>query len=397
MHITPPTNRRTAFAVARRFVKVTALVVGGLVSLLCLSALARPIVDSLWIRIGVAAVLLVIVPLVLSEPLLPKDDPSRGRGLPTDLMALSWMGFALVFVAALRSFSAPVLAEEAGALAASDHGVFATSTAFLAGESAPALSAVEPAPAPAPVAVASSAAPSVVRVPDAGVAAELGDAGTQAATPAPERPRVATADLAPAEVFRRWAPSVVFVQTGEGHGTGFILDADGLVATNSHVVHGERMVGVKLIDGTWASEVFLVADDEERDLALLRIRVDTAITPVVLANADGITVGERAISIGNPLGLEHTLTDGLVSARRVYEGQTWIQMSTPVSPGNSGGPIFNARGEVIGVTTQQLGAYSRGQNLNLAVPVDDLQRLVSADHPPPVRVGRGPLHNNGTW
>ena len=117
-----------------------------------------------------------------------------------------------------------------------------------------------------------------------------------------------------------------------------------------------------------------------------------------LGDSDKVVVGERAISIGNPLGLEHTLTDGLVSSRRMYEGRAWIQMSVPVSPGNSGGPLFDMHGEVIGITTAQLGggAFGRAQNLNLAVPVNELKKMIKPEYPGRRKVGE-PGGNAGRW
>jgi hypothetical protein len=147
-------------------------------------------------------------------------------------------------------------------------------------------------------------------------------------------------------------------------------------------------------------------DSAAVDLALLSIdiehptdagpRVDAK--PLVLGDSEAVVVGERAISIGNPLGLEHTLTDGLVSARRMYEGRAWIQMSVPVSPGNSGGPLFNMRGEVIGITTRQVlgGMFGRAQNLNLAVPTNELKKLIAPTYPSRRKFGeRGT--NGGHW
>jgi len=88
------------------------------------------------------------------------------------------------------------------------------------------------------------------------------------------------------------------------------------------------------------------------------------------------------------LGLEHTLTDGLISARRLYEGRQWIQISVPISPGNSGGPLFNMRGEVVGINTAQLGGpMARAQNLNLAVPVNELKRLMKPNYPNKRKLG----------
>lgn len=176
----------------------------------------------------------------------------------------------------------------------------------------------------------------------------------------------------------------------EGGGTGFLIDTQGTIATNHHVIGGAQKISIKFLNGAKYQTVELLAEDSSRDLALLRVNLDTPtegkkgeVIPLVLGNSDTVEVGERAISIGNPLGLEHTLTDGLVSARRIYEGKTWIQMSVPVSPGNSGGPLFNMRGEVIGVTTAQVmgGLGGRAQNLNLAVPVNALKNMIQSGFP----------------
>ena len=200
-------------------------------------------------------------------------------------------------------------------------------------------------------------------------------------TPLPPAP----GDRTPAEIFRDWAPSVVTIRRahggiGDGAGTGFVISEDGMVATNHHVVEDARTLAVKLYDGSWATRVELLTFDEHADVALLRIEASSPLVPVILGDSEAVTVGERAISIGNPLGLEHTLTDGLVSARRVVKGRPMIQMTTPISPGNSGGPLFNLRGEVIGVSTASLVSFGgTSQNLNLAVPVNVLKKLVRDD------------------
>ena len=90
-----------------------------------------------------------------------------------------------------------------------------------------------------------------------------------------------------------------------------------------------------------------------------------------------VSVWESVVVIGNPIGLEHTMTDGMVSSRRVYEGKRYIQMSAPVSPGNSGGPVFDEHGDVIGVTVAKLW----GENLNLAIPIDVLKPMIKSEYP----------------
>jgi S1-C subfamily serine protease len=129
-------------------------------------------------------------------------------------------------------------------------------------------------------------------------------------------------------------------------------------------------------------QIEILVTNQTQDLALLHVKAGKPLPPVMLGDSDKITVGERAVSIGNPLGLDHTLTDGLVSARRVIEGRKMIQMSTPVSPGNSGGPLFNSRGEVIGLTTAiYAGGSPLAQNLNLAMPINDLKAMLESEYP----------------
>jgi serine protease Do len=187
-----------------------------------------------------------------------------------------------------------------------------------------------------------------------------------------------------------------------GSGTGFVIDRAGTTVTNHHVIAAGPKVSVKFIDGATYEDITMLADDPANDLALLRVTLakpkagkPPVFEPLKLGDSDAVVVGERAISIGNPLGLDHTLTDGLVSARRMYEGKAWIQMSVPVSPGNSGGPLFNMRGEVIGVTTAQIGGVlGRAQNLNIAVPVKVLAAHVQSNYPGARPFGQGPASSH---
>ena len=162
-----------------------------------------------------------------------------------------------------------------------------------------------------------------------------------------------------------------------GTGTGFIVSSDGLVVTNHHVIDGSAALELALFDGTVIQETEVLASDESVDLALLRVKTDAPLVPVVLGDSASVKVGEPVVVIGNPLGLEHTLSDGLLSARRLHAGKRYIQMTAPVSPGNSGGPVFNRYGEVIGITVAKIG-YGAGENLNLAIPVDQLTPLLEA-------------------
>lgn len=221
--------------------------------------------------------------------------------------------------------------------------------------------------------------------------AEAAVVASESASPAATEPASASAPVSdddaeareytPSELFARFAPAVVSIKVDHGGfhsgGTGFFIASDGTIATNHHVIRNASEVQVELFDGTEHARVELLTSDAEADLALLRIEVTPPVF-VELGNSDAVEVGEPVSVIGNPLGLDHTLTNGIVSARRIYEGERFIQMSAPISPGNSGGPVFDAHGRVIGVSVAQMIG---GQNLNLAVPINQLRSLVSEEYP----------------
>jgi len=362
-------------------VKICAICGGLFATVLALMSIVGAFAQSGWLRLGVALIVAVGLPLLVVDRLLPEDARESAAGLPTDLLALIWLAFPLIFVVALHTTTRPLLLREADRLTAAGWGNVAAGAYWIARG---AVTTPPTAPrAKPPVTARPDAAPR--RTPrDAGVKRPDGrgpDAG-------PARPTERT----PAQLFKENAPSVVTISVsmahGTGGGTGFIIDRDGTIATNHHVVGEAATVRVKLYDGTWVDDVELLTSDDKVDLALLQIHTKSSLRPVVLGDSDKITVGERVISIGNPLGLEHTITDGLVSARRMWEGKPMIQMSAPVSPGNSGGPLFNMRAEVIGVTTAQLGGpWARAQNLNLAVPANVLKKQIKPSYPGRKKVG----------
>jgi serine protease Do len=382
----------SGFRLARRVLKALAIGLGFVATLLSLMSVVGLLAENGWIRVLVALLVAVAVPAVLSDRLLP-DDVERARGLPSDVFALTWIGFPVAFAVGFNAATRPMLAREADRLAAAGMTSAARATYLLAGvepgapsaASAPAASASNLDPPP-PVAASSSAA-----------IAPVAPATSAPAPPVPE-PK---AEASPADLFKRLAPAVVTVAVDfskegvEGGGTGFLIDTKGTIVTNHHVIDDAKKARIKFMSGSIFEEIDVLLEDSAADLALLRIALDkpkdgqpVKVDPLVLGDSDQIVVGERAISIGNPLGLEHTLTDGLISARRVYGGRQWIQTSVPISPGNSGGPLFDMRGRVVGVTTAQIrGFMGIGQNLNLAVPVNVLKRMLLPEYPSRRKLG----------
>lgn len=180
----------------------------------------------------------------------------------------------------------------------------------------------------------------------------------------------------------RVAESVVQIQTPGGLGSGFLINRLGHVVTNQHVIAGEQEIRVVMyrnkasgIEKQTFSNVKIIAMNGYLDLALLQI--DDAVAPslphVVLGESDTINQGEHVFAIGSPLGLERTVSQGIVSVRgRENNGRWYIQTTTQINPGNSGGPLFNARGEVVGVTNMKIAGMGV-EGVGFAIPASLLK------------------------
>lgn len=198
-------------------------------------------------------------------------------------------------------------------------------------------------------------------------------------------------------VVARRAPGVVTITVGDGDtagadadrsgrlGSGFLIDADGHVLSNAHVVRGHETATVTFSDGTETTAEVL-GRDESSDLAVLRVAdVPESATALPLGTSGGLTVGDPVIAIGNPFGLDRTATTGIVSALKriirapnAFEIQNVIQTDAAINQGNSGGPLLDGAGRVIGINTQIATGSGGNDGIGFAVPIDTLRPIVNS-------------------
>jgi S1-C subfamily serine protease len=233
----------------------------------------------------------------------------------------------------------------------------------------------------------------------------LGSASAQARTDPPGRVVAPRGPLSPDEqntiaVFKSASPSVVNItalsmerdffslnvqQVPRGTGTGFVWDERGHIVTNFHVIQGASAARVTLADqSTHRAE--LVGAFPDRDLAVLRIdapKSKSKLPPLPLGSSRDLQVGQRVFALGNPFGLDQTLTTGIVSALgREIESVTQrtirgvIQTDAAINPGNSGGPLLDSAGRLIGVTTAIFSPSGASSGIGFAIPVDEVNRIV---------------------
>jgi S1-C subfamily serine protease len=211
-----------------------------------------------------------------------------------------------------------------------------------------------------------------------------------------------TKSLSVADIYRRSAAGVVFVsarvvtqtnspfgfpleQEGLATGSGFVLDKDGFILTNAHVVEGAKTASVRFEEGGDLVDARVVGRDLSTDIAVLKVDPgDAKLKPLPLGSSNRVEVGDPAIAIGNPFGYDRTVTTGIISALqrqiRAPNGFTIghvIQTDAPINPGNSGGPLLNARGQVIGINSQIATAGSRGSvGIGFAVPINTAKKVI---------------------
>ena len=179
------------------------------------------------------------------------------------------------------------------------------------------------------------------------------------------------------ELVNRFGEAVVSIETPTGLGSGFIINDEGFAVTNNHVIEGETRISAILYQQTssgWrrrkVDDIQIIAVNPFLDLALLKLphQEGLKLEHVVLGTLDDLDAGDGTFAVGNPLGLERSVSQGILSTlNRNFEGLVYLQTDAAINPGNSGGPLFNLRGEVIGVTNMKA---SQGDNLGFAIPIN---------------------------
>ena len=198
------------------------------------------------------------------------------------------------------------------------------------------------------------------------------------------------------DLVKQLGQAVVQVRTPEGLGSGFFVNPDGYLITNFHVIEGETEISVEVysrdndqLDRETYKQVRIIAINKFHDLALLHIEDKGApkFKYVTLGSSDALNVGDSVFAIGSPMGLERTVTEGILSTKtREMEGELYLQTTAQINPGNSGGPLFNLAGQVVGVTNMKI---LFGEGLGFAIPVELVKNFLdhrdafaySADNP----------------
>ncbi|SFH73058.1 Trypsin-like peptidase domain-containing protein [Tindallia magadiensis] len=173
--------------------------------------------------------------------------------------------------------------------------------------------------------------------------------------------------------------SVVQIEAGESQGSGVLISEYGHIVTNYHVIESSPYMAKAYFeseDGTvMKKDLMLLGYDSRQDLAILQLKNREGINqkPIPLGAVSEVSAGQRIVTIGSPRGLINTVSDGIVSGLRETEAQTLIQITAPISPGNSGGALLNMKGELIGLTTFKI---DQSENLNFAISASDIKQLI---------------------
>ncbi len=216
----------------------------------------------------------------------------------------------------------------------------------------------------------------MLRFPFSFLASVLLVAGVGADEPAPQSVKEVTAKVRPSVVVISFASRD---GSRQGLGTGFVIDKSGLIATNLHVIGEARPISVQTADGKSLAVKAIHASDRALDLAILQ--VEASELRALQINDEKPADGEAVVVVGNPQGLKHSVVSGVISGTREIDGRNMLQLAIPVEPGNSGGPVVDMQGRVLGVVTMKSAVTN---NLGFAVSVSDLKTLLDKPNPVPM-------------
>ncbi|MEM3154188.1 MAG: trypsin-like peptidase domain-containing protein [Candidatus Woesearchaeota archaeon] len=164
---------------------------------------------------------------------------------------------------------------------------------------------------------------------------------------------------------------VVSIRTNKGIGSGAIVTSDGYIVTNYHVIDGASSGAVRTYDGK-VHDVSVIGYDVKKDIAVLKI--EGSFNRLRFSNSDGVTAGERVIALGSPAGLEFSVNEGIVSARRILDNVEYLQIDVALNPGNSGGPVVDASGKIVGISNWKLKEY---EGLSFAIAGNEAKAVVA--------------------
>ena len=204
-----------------------------------------------------------------------------------------------------------------------------------------------------------------------------------------------------ADIVKRSSDAVVLIVISDSAGqeialgSGFLVSADGEIVTTHHVIKEAHSATVKLSNGSFFPVNGVLADDADKDLAIIKVNGKN-LPFLTLGDIDKLHVGDHVVAIGSPLGLEGTVSDGIVSAIRDVANKKWIQTTAPASHGNSGGPLLDMSDHVVGVVTMGVN-LEVGQNLNFAVPCNEVQALLITARQQAKPLNSVVSHNDGSF
>lgn len=164
----------------------------------------------------------------------------------------------------------------------------------------------------------------------------------------------------------------------QGLGTGFVVSEDGLIATNLHVIGEARPISVQLADGSKHDATIVQASDRKLDLAIVKIDVKQKLKPLPLGDSNNLKQGQAIVALGHPRGLEYSVVTGVLSGKREFDGVSMLQLAIPIEQGNSGGPVLDTQGRVVGIVTMKSLVTN---NLGFAVPVNALKKIYERPNP----------------